>query len=64
LFKLSTWRSGYQLLLAKDGLFRSNIGHWKAYKKADFHPAQQSDVLSQQWLQNNTSAYSLVGRSS
>jgi predicted metal-dependent hydrolase len=56
------WKSGYQLLLSKDGLFRSNIGHWKAYKKADFHPAQQSDLLSQQWLQNNTSAYSLVGR--
>jgi predicted metal-dependent hydrolase len=62
LFKLSTWKSGYQLLLSKDGLFRSNIGHWKAYKKSDFHPAQQSDLLSQQWLQNNTSAYSLVGR--
>jgi len=62
LFKLSTWKSGYQLLLSKDGLFRSNIGHWKAYKKSDFHPAQQSAVLSEQWLQNNTSAYSLVGR--
>ena len=64
LFKLRTWKSGYQVLLGKDGLLSSNFGHWKAYKKADFHPAQQSDVLSQQWLQNNTSAYSLVGRSS
>jgi predicted metal-dependent hydrolase len=64
LFKLSTWKSGYQLLLSKDGLLRGNLGHWKAYKKADFHPAQQSDTLSQQWLQNNSSAYSLVGRSS
>ena len=64
LFKLSTWKSGYQLLLSKDGLFRSNLGHWEAYKKPGFHPAQQSDTLSQQWLQNNSSAYSLVGRSS
>ena len=51
-------------LYAKGGLFRSNLGHWKAYKKADFHPAQQSALLSEQWLENNTSAYSLVGRSS
>ena len=64
LFKPSTWKSGYQLLLSKNGLLRSNFGHWKAYKKADFHPAQQSALLSEQWLQNNTSAYSLVGRSS
>ena len=64
LFKFSTWKSGYQFLLGKDGLLSSNLGHWKAYKKASFHPAQQSDKLSQAWLQNNTSAYSLVGRSS
>jgi predicted metal-dependent hydrolase len=63
LFKFSTWKSGYKLLLAKDGLFTSNFGHWKSYKKASFHPAQQSDKLSQEWLQNNTSAYSLVGGS-
>ena len=63
LFKFSTWKSGYKLLLAKDGLLTSNFGHWKSYKKASFHPAQQSDKLSQEWLQNNTSAYSLVGGS-
>ncbi len=63
LFKRSTWRSGYQLLFSQQGLLRSNIGHWKAYKSSRFHPVQQDDTLSQQWLQNNTSAYSLVGRS-
>lgn len=62
LFKLSTWKSGYQLLLSKDGLLRSNVAHWRAYKAADFHPMNQSDVLSKEWLENNTSAYSLVGK--
>jgi hypothetical protein len=62
LFKLSTWKSGYQLLFAKDGLLRSNFGHWKAYKNPSFNPAQQNDALSKDWLQNNTHAYSLVGK--
>jgi predicted metal-dependent hydrolase len=62
LFKLSTWKSGYQLLLSKDGLLRSNVLHWRAYKAADFHPMNQSDVLSKEWLEKNTSAYSLVGK--
>jgi predicted metal-dependent hydrolase len=62
LFKLSTWKSGYQLLLSKDGLLRSNVAHWRAYKSASFHPMNQSDVLSKEWLEKNTSAYSLVGK--
>ena len=62
LFKLSTWRSCYQLLFAKDGLLRSNVGHWKAYKNPSFNPAQQNDALSKDWLQNNSHAYSLVGK--
>jgi predicted metal-dependent hydrolase len=62
LFQLSTWKSGYQLLFSKDGLIRSNLGHWKAYKAATFNPKQQDDRLSRDWLANNTHAYSLVGR--
>jgi len=62
LFKLSTWKSGYQLLFAKDGLLRSNVSHWKAYKNPSFNPAQQNDALSKDWLQNNSHAYSLVGK--
>jgi predicted metal-dependent hydrolase len=62
LLQLSTWKSGYQLLFSKDGLIRSNLGHWKAYKAATFNPKQQDDRLSRDWLANNTHAYSLVGR--
>jgi predicted metal-dependent hydrolase len=62
LFKLSTWKSGYQLLLSKEGLFRSNLGHWREYKSSNFHPNQQDDRLSRDWLQHNQDQYSVVGQ--
>ncbi|NBX91085.1 MAG: metal-dependent hydrolase [Betaproteobacteria bacterium] len=62
LFKLGTWRSGYQLLLSKDGMLTSNFGHWKRYKSADFHPNEQDASLSEQWLEKNTEHFALVGQ--
>jgi hypothetical protein len=38
LFQLSTWRSAWRHLFAKEGLFTSSYAAWKAYFHADFHP--------------------------
>jgi predicted metal-dependent hydrolase len=61
LFKWSTWRSGYQLLLSKDGMFRGNYGLWRDYMASDFHPCQQDGSLSQEWLKNNADQFTPVG---
>jgi predicted metal-dependent hydrolase len=63
LFKLSTWKSAYQLLLSKDGLFRGNVSHWRSYKSPAFHPNQQDDRLSRDWLQHNQERFTVVGQS-
>lgn len=61
LFKWSTWKSGARMLLAKDGLFRGNYREWKAYMAEDFHPRQQDDRLSRDWLHNNSDRFVPVG---
>ena len=63
LFKWSTWTSGWQLLMAKDGMFRGNYGLWRDYMAPDFHPSQQEEDLAAQWLQANQSQFSVVGQS-
>ena len=50
LFRWSTWRSGWNVLLSKDGMFRGNYALWRAYMAPDFHPRQQDGSLSEQWL--------------
>ncbi len=62
LFKWSTWRSGWRLLLSKDGMFRGNYAEWKAYMKPDFHPRQQESGLSEQWLRDNAGQFTAVGQ--
>lgn len=62
LLKWSTWRSAWNLLLTKDGMFRGNYVHWRAYKAVDFHPRQQDGTLSVQWLQNNRDQFTPVGQ--
>jgi predicted metal-dependent hydrolase len=61
LFKWSTWRSGYNLLLSKDGMFRGNYQLWRDYMAPDFHPRQHDDSRSVQWLKNNTDQFTPVG---
>jgi predicted metal-dependent hydrolase len=61
LFQWSTWKSGAKMLLAKDGLFRGNYGAWKAYMAKNFHPRQQDDRLSRDWLSNNSDRFVPVG---
>ncbi len=62
LFKWSTWRSGYALLLAKDGMFRGNYTLWRAYMEPGFHPRQQDGTLSQEWLKNHADQFTPVGQ--
>lgn len=50
LFRWSTWRSGWNVLLSNDGMFRGNYALWRAYMAPDFHPRQQDGSLSEQWL--------------
>jgi len=61
LFRLSTWRSGAKLLMAKDGLIRGNVGMWRDYLREDFHPEQHDASRSQAWLRDNTRHFVPVG---
>ena len=62
LFKWTTWRSGWNVLLSKDGMFRGNYPQWRAYMAPDFHPRQQDGSLSEQWLLNNRDQFTAVGQ--
>ena len=64
LFKISTWRSAWVFLFAKKGLLRSSYGMWRRYFRPDFHPQQDDDSLSRQWLQTHANDYIPVGSSS
>jgi predicted metal-dependent hydrolase len=61
LLRWSTWRSAYQLLLSPQGMFRGNRRQWKAYEAADFHPRNQDDTASRQWLHAHSDQYTPVG---
>jgi predicted metal-dependent hydrolase len=50
-------------LLSKDGLFRGNVPHWRDYKSPEFHPNQQDDRLSRDWLEHNQERFTVVGQS-
>lgn len=62
LFKWRTWQSGFQLLMAKDGMFRGNYGLWRDYLAPDFHPSQHDAALSKRWLQENTAQFTVVSQ--
>lgn len=62
LLKWSTWRSGWNVLMSKDGMFRGNYAQWRAYKAPDFHPRQQDGSLSAQWLLDNRDQFTPVGQ--
>lgn len=64
LFQWSTWRSGWDVLLSKEGMFRGSYAQWRAYMATDFHPRQQDGSLSEQWLLNNRDQFSPVGQAS
>lgn len=61
LWRWSTWRSAWRHLLASDGLLRHSFGPWRRYFRADFHPTEQDDRLSREWLAHNTAMFREVG---
>ncbi|MEY4676051.1 MAG: hypothetical protein RLZZ470_558 [Pseudomonadota bacterium] len=61
LFQFGTWRSASVFLFSKQGLLRSSYPMWRRYFQPDFHPAQDDDSLSRQWLQTHENDYSPVG---
>jgi len=48
------------LLLARDGLYRSNLPMWRDYLRPDFHPEQHDASNSQAWLRDNTQFFTPV----
>jgi uncharacterized protein len=62
LFSWRTWRSAASYLFGRKGMVRRTYGPWKAYFKADFHPRQQDDARSREWLKANGEQFSVVGR--
>jgi predicted metal-dependent hydrolase len=50
------------MLLSPQGMFRGNYAQWKAYEAPDFHPRQQDDTRSRNWLQNNSDQFVPVGQ--
>ncbi len=61
LWRWSTWRSAWALLLSEHGMLRGNFPAWKAYLRPGFHPRQQDDALATAWLQDNRALYTPVG---
>ena len=59
-FQWGTWRSAWRLLLARDGLLRSNLPMWRDYLRPDFHPEQHDASNSQAWLRDNTRLFTPV----
>jgi uncharacterized protein len=61
LWKLGTWTSAARFLFGKTGLVTSIWHPWREYLRRDFHPRQQSAVLSERWLKDNAALWSPVG---
>lgn len=61
LWRLGTWRSGYDFLFGKShGLLRHVYRPWRLYFKADFHPTQYGGDRSEHWLAENQTAFAPV----
>lgn len=62
LWRWSTWRSGWRLLLARDGMLRASFGAWRDYFAHDFHPGQHDATLARAWLHAHSAQYAEIGR--
>ena len=60
LFKLSTWKTGYKIMLSKNGLVRFVFKHWLKYFSSKFHPSQLDGLVSEKWLENNNNNYMVI----
>jgi predicted metal-dependent hydrolase len=61
LWTWSTWKSAAAYLFGERGLVRQTYKPWREYLRRDFHPRQQDDALSREWLQAHRDAYVAVG---
>jgi predicted metal-dependent hydrolase len=61
LWRWSTWRSGWQLLLARDGMLRASFGAWRDYFAPGFHPSQHDAAAARAWLRDHRTQYAVVG---
>ena len=61
LLRWSTWRSGWRLLLARDGMLRASFSGWRDYFARDFHPSQHDAAAARAWLQEHSAQYAVVG---
>ena len=61
LLRCGTWRSGWRLLLARDGMFRASFGGWRDYFARDFHPSQHDAAPGRAWLREHSAQYAVVG---
>jgi uncharacterized protein len=61
LLRWSTWRSAGVYLFGGDGLVRRTWQPWRAYFRADFHPAKQGGERGARWLSANASQVVAVG---
>ena len=61
LWRWSTWRSGWRLLLGRKGLLRWSWTAWRRYFDDDFHPSKHGSDLSSRWLRENADLYVRVG---
>lgn len=62
LWRWSTWRSAARHMFGRQGLLRTCYKPWRAYFREDFHPAQQSSDLSENWLRDNRAQFTRVGQ--
>ncbi len=57
-----TWRSGWRLLLGRDGLLRANLGRWRQYLDAGFHPNRTASAAGAAWLREHASVLRIIGQ--
>ncbi len=62
LWRWRTWGSAARFFFGREGLVRCTFGPWRAYLRADFHPAAQGGERGARWLADNAGAYSVVPR--
>jgi len=63
IFSWRTWRSGWLLLFARDGMLRGNVGRWREYFAPDFHPLHRASPQGRDWLRAHAHAFRVVGAS-
>ena len=60
-WRLSTWASGWRVLLGRGGLVRGTWRAWKAYLRPDFHPLQSDGTAGARWLESHRELAPAVG---